>query len=86
MTCTDFDQLFTAAADVIVPEVEQQSNCRKRREDTRLRLQFTAHFYSTAKAQIRKVREIAHASGLLSETILVEAYLPSEPEATQLLA
>ena len=30
--------------------------------------------------QIRKVREIAQASGLLAETILVEAHLHTEPE------
>ena len=72
--------MFTAPGDAIVPEVEQQSNCRERREDTRCHFRFNALFYSTAEAQIRKVREIARASGLLAETILVEAHLHTEPE------
>ena len=80
MTCTDSDQLCTAPGDAIVPEVEQQSNCRERRESTRRRLRWNAQFYSKAEVQICKVREIAQASGLLAETILVEAHLHTEPE------
>ena len=43
-------------------------------------MRWNAQFYSKAEAQICKVREIAQASGLLAETILVEVHLHTAPE------